>query len=72
MAADSNLQIPLRREFKYLVAREQISALRAGLQGLCRRDPHSGPDGTYRLRSLYLDTPDLRLFHANEREAVRR
>jgi len=72
MAVDSKLDIPLRREFKYLVPRSDVPALRASLQGLCRLDPHAGPNNSYRLRSLYLDAPDLRLFHANEREAVSR
>lgn len=61
--------IPLRREFKYLVPRSAIPALRASLDGLCTLDAHAGPDGTYGLRSLYLDSPELRLYHANEREA---
>ncbi len=62
--------IPNRREFKYLVPRAHLPALRAALDGLCDLDPHAGPDRTYGLRSLYFDSPGLRLYHANEREAV--
>jgi len=64
--------IPPRREFKYLVPRSELPALRQALRPWCDPDPHAGDDGVYALRSLYFDTPDLRLFHANESEmAVR-
>ncbi len=61
--------IPARREFKYLVDPSRLPALRAALQPWCDLDANAGPDGTYALRSLYFDAPDMRLFHANEREA---
>ena len=61
--------IPDRREFKYLMPRSGVPALRSLLRGICEEDPFAGPDGTYTLRSLYLDTWDMRLFKANEREA---
>lgn len=65
-------EVPARREFKYLVPPQAMGALRVALGGLCDRDPHAGPDGTYVLRSLYLDTADCALFQANERQAVSR
>ncbi len=61
--------VPDRREFKYLVPRAEVPALRNMIRGFCDRDPHAGPDGTYKLRSLYLDTWNMRLYKANEREA---
>ena len=61
--------VPARREYKYLVPLQLLPALRAGIRGLCDRDRFSGPDGTYLIRSLYLDTPAMHLYHANEREA---
>jgi len=61
-------QIPARREFKYLVDRARLPALRSALAAWCLRDKHAGPDGTYGLRSLYYDAPDMRLFKANEVE----
>lgn len=66
------MNIPARREFKYLFEPARVPLLRRAIEPWCRRDPNAGPDGTYRLRSLYFDAPDLRLFHANEREASRR
>ena len=62
-------QIPARREYKYLVDRGRLPALRAALAPFCTLDPNAGPDRAYALRSLYFDTPDLRLYHANEQEA---
>ncbi len=62
--------VPARREFKYLLDRRAIPALRAALAPWCDLDSHAGPDRTYKLRSLYFDAPDLRLYHANEREAT--
>ena len=61
--------IPDRREFKCALSSDGLVALRRALAGLCDRDRYAGPDGTYVLRSLYLDTPDCALFQANEREA---
>ena len=63
-----NHAIPARREFKYLFDRSRMPALRDALRAWCDIDPYAGADGTYALRSLYLDSPNLRLFHANERE----
>jgi hypothetical protein len=65
-------QIPARREFKYLAPAGALPALRASIAPYCAMDAHAGPDGTYGLRSLYLDAPDMRLYHANEREASTR
>lgn len=62
--------IPARREFKYLVDRSRLPALRAALAPWCDLDANAGPDRAYALRSLYFDAPDLRLYHANEREAA--
>ncbi len=61
-----------RREFKYLVPPEGIAALRRLLRRVASPDAHAGPDGTYLIRSLYLDTSDLRLYRANDREAPER
>jgi hypothetical protein len=65
-------QIPIRREFKYLLPPAMLPELRAQLAGRCTRDPHAGADGTYLLRSLYLDTASLSLYRANEREDAAR
>ncbi len=61
-----------RREFKYLVPRQLVPRLRGALEFACVPDRNAGPDGTYRVRSLYLDTPQYDLFHANAREAPER
>ena len=67
--AEVRHHVPDRHEFKYLIPRAEIPALRKHISGFCDRDQHAGEDGTYALRSLYLDTWNMRLFKANEREA---
>jgi hypothetical protein len=52
-----------RLETKYLVDRTQRTALGRDLRALMRRDAHAGGDGSYVVRSLYLDTPDYRAYH---------
>ena len=52
--------------------RREIPAFREEVRGFCAPDPFNGPDGTYLIRSLYLDTRGLELFHANGREAGER
>ena len=54
-----------RREFKYLVHPSRIPAIRRALQGWCVLDRHAQSNRLYAIRSLYLDTPDLRLAKAN-------
>lgn len=61
-----------RREFKYLVPKHVLPRLRSAISATCVPDRYAGPDGTYRIRSLYLDTPRYDLFHANAREAPER
>lgn len=54
-----------RHELKYVVSQAQIAQLTGRIQGLIARDPHTGPDGRYRIRSLYFDTPDNRCLWEN-------
>lgn len=64
--------IPERREFKYLLPAERLPALRTALAGIAKPDPFAGTDGTYLIRSLYLDSPSFALYRANGREAPER
>lgn len=57
-----------RREFKYLLPVPGIDAVRRSLRGACTLDRHAGPNRRYAIRSLYLDSPDLKLYMANVRE----
>lgn len=45
----------LRNELKYLLGRGEYAALSQRCQAVMHRDPHTGPDGTYRIASLYFD-----------------
>ncbi len=52
-----------RLEVKYLIDRTRRTALERDVQALMRLDRHGGPDGSYIIRSLYLDTPDYMAYH---------
>ena len=47
-----------RHEWKYAVSRMEYLAIRQRIRTLMQTDPHTGPDGTYRIRSVYFDDPD--------------
>ncbi len=47
-----------RLEVKYLVDRTTRTALNRDIQALMPPDINAGPDGSYRVRSLYFDTAD--------------
>lgn len=64
--------VPARREYKYLLPRRLMPSLRAALRGRCTADRYGGPDGTYRIRSLYFDDDGLGLYQATERDAPSR
>lgn len=53
MATEGHIQ--LRQELKYALGRGEYAALRQRCRAVMRRDPHVGPDGTYRITSLYFD-----------------
>ena len=44
-----------RHELKYAIAYSDYLAMRERLQHVVLKDPHTGPDGTYRIRSIYFD-----------------
>lgn len=45
----------LRQELKYALGRGEYAALRARCRAVMHPDPHTGPDGTYDIVSLYFD-----------------
>ena len=57
-----------RYEYKYLIPESLIGAIRAAVRTTSKIDRYAGPDGTYRIRSLYFDTDHYDLYWANERE----
>ncbi len=52
-----------RYELKYLVGRESRAGLLHDLAALSEADRHAGLDGSYRVRTLYLDSPDAACYH---------
>lgn len=58
-----------RYEFKYLIDESLAPEIRATALSVGTRDPYAGPDGTYEIRSLYVDTAQHHLYRANDRQA---
>jgi hypothetical protein len=67
----SHSTIPLRYEAKYHLSVEQAEALKHALPPWCVPDPMSGDTG-YELSSLYLDGPQLPLYHHTRQQRARR
>ena len=63
-----------RREYKYLIDDATAARLRAAIRPFCDIDPYAGrsPGGRYTIESLYLDSPLMGLYWANEHEQVDR
>jgi SPX domain protein involved in polyphosphate accumulation len=57
-----------RYELKYLLPERLAPAVRAAIKPLCVLDEHAGANGSYSIRSHYMDTDRFDLFFANERE----
>lgn len=55
-----------RHEYKYICSAPQLAVLQARLKSLLKADPHTRPDGTYLIRSVYFDTPDDACYYENE------
>lgn len=63
-----------RREYKILIDRTKAAAVRAAIRPFCGLDPHAAasPSHSYGVETLYLDTPGLALYWANDHEQVDR
>lgn len=63
-----------RREFKYLISHEVADAVRRAIRPFCDLDRYAerAPGHRYTIESLYFDTPNWALFHANEVELLDR
>jgi len=57
-----------RYEYKYLIPESIIPAIRSAVRTTSKIDRYAGPDGTYRIRSLYFDTDHYDLYWANDSE----
>ena len=49
---------PYRHELKYSVSYMDYLTIRNRIRNLMKPDPHTGPDGKYRIRSIYFDNVD--------------
>lgn len=55
-----------RHELKYPLTNAQMAMLKNRINHLLQPDPHTGPDGSYTIRSLYFDDYQNRCFYENE------
>lgn len=52
-----------RYEFKYILPKDLLQTVAAGLDRHLSRDIHCRENGCYNIRSVYFDSPDMRWFH---------
>ncbi|MHC1719343.1 MAG: polyphosphate polymerase domain-containing protein [Clostridiaceae bacterium] len=69
-------EIKYRHEYKHYINIADYLAIRQRLSLIANPDSHAGPDGKYRIRSLYFETPDdknlkEKLYGLNNREKFR-
>jgi hypothetical protein len=62
----------MRHEFKHRLNYGDYAVLASRLRAALGRDAHAGADGTYRVRSLYFDTPDDRALREKQSGVDRR
>lgn len=55
-----------RHEYKYLIDSKQMAVLKMRAEGILRRDSHAGPEGSYRIKSLYFDDSTNSCYRENE------
>jgi len=55
-----------RHELKYMISSQQVYTLKHQLPDLLLPDPHVGPEGCYRIRSLYFDDYYNTFYYENE------
>lgn len=55
-----------RHEWKFFCSETELQVIENKIKHICRKDPHAGPEGVYRIRSMYFDTYDSRCYRENE------
>lgn len=55
-----------RNELKYICTEADLAILESRIKVLCKRDSHTGPSGTYDIRSIYFDDVNDSCFDENE------
>lgn len=66
MTDTSENKVKFRHEFKYLCTDAQLSILESRLKDILSKDKHVGPNGIYRIKSLYFDDIYDRCYYENE------
>lgn len=55
-----------RHEYKYLIDDRQMAVLKMRAEGILKRDPHAGLEGSYHIKSLYFDDMANSCYRENE------
>ena len=55
-----------RHELKFFCSEAELQRIENKIKHICSRDPYVGPEGVYRIRSMYFDTYDSRCYRENE------
>jgi len=61
-----------RHELKYFIPYTEYLVLRNRLKLVMKPDPHTGPDGTYQIRSIYFDNGDDKALREKEEGLAKR
>lgn len=54
-----------RHEWKFFCSETELQMIENKIKHICMKDPHTGPEGVYRIRSMYFDTHDSRCYGEN-------
>lgn len=63
---ETSSEMKYRHEYKYICDAMQNAVLKARANAIMQRDVHAGPEGSYRIRSLYFDDYNDRCYYENE------
>ena len=55
-----------RHELKFFCTEAELQMIENKIKHICMKDPYAGPEGVYRIRSMYFDTYDSRCYRENE------
>lgn len=55
-----------RHELKYVCSEGELQLIYARIRHLCQSDPHGGPEGVYKIRSVYFEDEENSCFYDNE------
>ena len=55
-----------RHELKFFCSETELQWIENKIKHICKKDPHVGSEGSYRIRSMYFDSYDSKCYRENE------